>query len=37
MAQQLTLEVSADKMDSGGQFVRRILLGPFEATAEVDY
>jgi hypothetical protein len=37
VAQQRTFEVSADEVDSGGQFVRRILIGPFEATTEVDY
>lgn len=37
VAQQFTFEVSADKLDSGGEFVRRILIGPFETTTEVDY
>jgi len=37
VAQQFTFEVSADEVDSGGEFVRRILIGPFDATDEVDY
>jgi hypothetical protein len=35
--QQFTLDVSGEQIASGGQFVRRILLGPFNPTEEVDY
>jgi hypothetical protein len=35
--EQLTLDVSAEEIASGGQFERQILLGPFHPTGEVDY
>ncbi len=35
--QQFTFDVSAEGMAEGGPFVRRILLGPFTPTSEVDY
>jgi len=35
--QQFTFDVSGEKLAEGGPFVRRILLGPFVATTEVDY
>jgi hypothetical protein len=36
-AQQFTFEVSAEQMGTGRGFIRRILLGPFTTTEEVDY
>ena len=36
-AQQFTFEVSAEQMGTGGGFIRRILLGPFTTTEEIDY
>ena len=35
--QQFTFDVSAEEMAEGGQFVRRLLPGPFHDTSEVDY
>lgn len=35
--QQFTYDVSAEKMAEGGPFVRRILLGDFSPTSELDY
>jgi hypothetical protein len=35
--QQFTFDVSGEELAEGGHFVRRILLGPFTATTEVDY
>jgi hypothetical protein len=35
--EQLTLDVSAEKIASGERFERQILLGPFHRTHEVDY
>jgi len=35
--QQFTFDVSAARTAEGRPFVRRILLGPFETTAEIDY
>lgn len=36
-AQQFTFDVSAEEIPEGKPFVRRILLGPFTTTTEVDY
>jgi hypothetical protein len=35
--QQFTFDVSGEELAEGGTFVRRILLGPFTPTTEVDY
>ena len=35
--QQFTFDVSGEELTEGGSFVRRILLGPFTPTSEVDY
>lgn len=35
--QQFTFDVSAEEMEEGGPFTRRLLLGSFSPTAEVDY
>jgi hypothetical protein len=35
--QQFTFDVSAEEMAEGGEFVRRLLPGPFHPTDEVDY
>lgn len=35
--QQFTYDVSAEEMEEGGPFVRRLLLGVFSPTDEVDY
>jgi len=35
--QQFTFDVSAEEMAEGGEFARRLLLGPFHPTSEVDY
>jgi hypothetical protein len=35
--QQFTFDVSAEEMAEGGQFVRRLLPGPFHLTGDVDY
>lgn len=35
--QQFTFDVSAEEMAEGGQFIRRLLPGPFHDTSEVDY
>ena len=35
--QQFTFDVSAEEMAEGGQFIRRVLPGPFHDTSEVDY
>lgn len=35
--QQFTFDVSAEEIAEGGEFVRRLLLGPFHPTDEVDY
>jgi hypothetical protein len=35
--QQFTLDISGEKLAEGGQFVRRVLVGPFRTTTEVDY
>ena len=35
--EQFTFEVSAEEMDEGGPFVRRILVGQFRPTDEIDY
>jgi hypothetical protein len=35
--QQFTFDVSAEGIAEGGQFVRRLLLGPFHPTSKVDY
>jgi hypothetical protein len=35
--QQFTFEVSAEEMAEGGPFVRRVVLGPFQPTDDVDY
>ncbi len=35
--QQFTLDVSAEEVAEGGAFVRRVLVGPFRDTDEVDY
>jgi hypothetical protein len=35
--QQFTFDVSAEEMAEGGQFVRRLLPGPFHPTSNIDY
>jgi hypothetical protein len=35
--QQFTYDVSAEEIAEGGQFVRRLVLGPFHPTSTVDY
>src|SRR5262249_50946199 len=35
--QQFTFDVSGEELADGGSFVRRIVLGPFQPTDEVDY
>ena len=35
--QQFTFDVSGEELADGGAFVRRIVLGPFTPTTEVDY
>jgi hypothetical protein len=35
--QQFTLHISADNVPRGGRFERRIVVGPFESTEEVQY
>jgi hypothetical protein len=35
--EEFTLDVSAEPLASGGKFRRRILRGPFEDTASVDF
>jgi hypothetical protein len=35
--QQFTFDVSAEEMAEGGEFVRRLLPGPFHPTSKVDY
>lgn len=35
--QQFTFDVSAEEMADGGQFVRRLLPGPFHDTSEIYY
>jgi hypothetical protein len=35
--QEFTFDVSAEEIAEGGQFARRLLLGPFHPTTEVDY
>ena len=35
--QQLTLDVSFEQLAEGGQFVRRVLVGPFHDTDDNDY
>ena len=35
--QQFTLDVSAEELAEGGPFVRRVLVGPFRDTDDVDY
>jgi len=35
--QQLTFNVSAEEIAEDGQFVRRLMLGPFHPTSKVDY
>jgi hypothetical protein len=35
--QQFTFDVSGEELAEGGAFVRRIVLGPFTPTTEVDY
>ncbi len=35
--QQFTLDVSAEEMAERGEFARRLVLGPFHPTSEVDY
>jgi hypothetical protein len=35
--QQFIFDVSAEEMAEGGEFVRRLTLGPFHPTSEVDY
>jgi hypothetical protein len=34
---QVTFDVSGEELAEGGPFVRRIVLGPFQPTSEVDY
>jgi hypothetical protein len=34
---QLTLDVSAEKIASGGRFERQFVFGPFHPTDEIDY
>lgn len=36
-AQQFTFDVSAEELAEGGEFVRRLLPGPFHPTSKVDY
>ena len=35
--QEFTFDVSAGEMGEGGEFTRRLLLGPFHPTARIDY
>lgn len=35
--QQFTFDVSGEEMAEGGQFIRRLLTGPFHTTSEIDY
>ncbi len=35
--QEFTFDVSAEEMAEGGQFTRRLLVGPFHPTSEIDY
>lgn len=35
--QQFTLDVSGEELAEGGQFVRRVMVGPFQDTRDVDY
>ncbi len=35
--QQFTFDVSAEEIAEDGQFVRRLMLGPFHPTSKVDY
>jgi len=35
--QEFIFDVSAEEMAEGGEFVRRLMLGPFHPTTEVDY
>lgn len=35
--QQFTFDVSGEELAEGGEFVRRIVLGPFTPTTEIDY
>jgi hypothetical protein len=36
-AQEFTFDVSAEEMGQGGEFTRRLLLGPFHPTNKIDY
>jgi hypothetical protein len=35
--ERFVFDVSAEEMAEGGQFVRRLVRGPFRTTDEVDY
>jgi hypothetical protein len=35
--QEITFDVSAEEMADGGEFTRRLLLGPFHPTSKIDY
>jgi hypothetical protein len=35
--QEFTFDVSAEEMGEGGEFTRRLLLGPFHPTTKIDY
>ena len=35
--QEFTFDVSAEEMGEGGEFTRRLLLGPFHPTTRIDY
>lgn len=35
--QEFTFDVSAEEMPSGGEFTRRLILGPFHSTSKIDY
>jgi hypothetical protein len=35
--QEFTFDVSAEEMSEGGEFSRRLIIGPFHATTKVDY
>ena len=34
---EFTFDVSAEEMGEGGEFTRRLLLGPFHPTTKIDY
>jgi hypothetical protein len=34
---EFTFDVSAEEMGEGGEFTRRLLLGPFHPTTRIDY